>query len=76
MELLCHRYGTWQFSFLNFVRLPSAPFSSLLRSLWIAALQHIDCASRFEVIHELAENVFHLTVWDANQDVIWPSMKP
>lgn len=36
----------------------------------MAALQHIDCASLFEVIHELVEDVFHLIVWDANQDVI------
>lgn len=42
----------------------------------MAALQHIDCASHFEVICELAEDVFHLVVWNTNQDVIGPSRKP
>lgn len=40
------------------------------------ALQHNDCASSVEVIHELPEDVFHLIVWDDNQDVIGPSMNP
>lgn len=38
----------------------------------MAALQHIDSTSCSEVINELAEDVFHLIVWDANQDVIGP----
>lgn len=41
----------------------------------MAALNN-DCAFSLVVIHELAEDVFELIVWDDNQDVMGHSMKP
>jgi len=44
MDLLLPRYRTWRFPLFNCMRFLSAHFSSLLRSLWIAAwLSGVSC---------------------------------